>query len=81
MADEPDELLSFTTAVREADTTAEHEGNQVIRFELDGEEMRAVRPKNSAFMFLSTSAARTASLPDKINAVATFLDAALDEPS
>lgn len=73
------ELLSFTTATREADP--ELDGNRTLRFLLDGEELTAVRPKDSAFMFLAIASARTASLSDKINAVATFLDVALDERS
>lgn len=68
--------LSFTSTRK--DRAAEHVG-EVRVFEVDGEKYIARRPVDDAFVLLTTAAAKTTPMAERIAAILEFLGEVVDE--
>lgn len=73
---EVSEGLSFTSTVKDRD--AEGYGETRV-FDVDGELYVMVRPIDDAFVLLTTAAAATTPMPDRVAAILEFLAEAVDE--
>lgn len=75
----PDDLV-FTTR-GPGDEEDAPPGPPVVMFTLDGEVLTAHRPKQAALVLLARAGSARSGAADKIDAVARFLDLALEEDS
>lgn len=75
-ASSPD--LVFTTTAKDR---TDSDVGKLLRFDIDGEFYEAMRPKDDAFVFLTTAAARSTPMAERMSAIIQFIDHALTEES
>lgn len=72
--------LVFTTKKKERDDQ-DADARKVTHFDIDGEIYSAVKPAEAAYVFLTTAAARSMPMSERMAAIIQFLDHALTEES
>jgi hypothetical protein len=77
-AEAPAPDLVFTTKVKDR---TDSDVGKLLRFTIDGERFEATKPKDDAFVFLTTAAARSTPMGERMAAIIQFVDHALTEES